>query len=57
MASLGVSAASPQFGGLVVTEMNPDHADAEGSAITRFVEGLGEAIGGALTATTSRDDH
>ncbi len=57
MASLGVFAASPQFGGLVVAEMNPDHADAEGSAIARFVEGLGEAIGGALTATTSRDDH
>lgn len=47
MASLRILVASPLFGGLVVTEINPDHADAEGVAIGRFVGALAEAVGGA----------
>jgi arginase len=45
MASLRVFVASPRFGGLVVTEINPDHADADGVAIRRFVTALTEALG------------
>ncbi len=48
MASLGVLVASPRFAGLVVTEINPDHADAEGAAIGRFVTALASAIGGGV---------
>ena len=33
--------------GLVVTEINPDHADAEGATISRFVAELVSSIGGA----------
>jgi arginase len=47
MASLQVLVASPRFAGLVVTEINPDHADAEGAAIGRFVTALVSAIRGA----------
>jgi arginase len=46
IASLRVLVASPQFAGLVITEINPDHADAEGVEIGRFVRALAEAIGG-----------
>lgn len=46
MASLRVFVASPRFGGLVVTEINPDHADAEGASISRFVTELVSAISG-----------
>jgi arginase len=44
MASLHVLVASPRFGGLVVTEINPDHADPKGVEIGRFVRALAEAI-------------
>jgi arginase len=47
MASLRVLVASPRFAGLVVTEINPDHADAEGVEIGRFVRALAEAFGDA----------
>ena len=47
MASLRVMVASPHFGGLVVTEINPDHADPDGVEIGRFVRALAEAIGSA----------
>lgn len=47
MASLRVMVASPHFGGLVVTEINPDHCDPDGDEIGRFVRALAEAIGGA----------
>jgi arginase len=45
VASLRVLIASPRFGGLVITEINPDHADAEGASIRRFVTALASAIG------------
>ncbi len=47
MASLRIFLASPQFGGLVVTEINPDHADPDGAAIGRFVGSLAAAFGDA----------
>lgn len=47
MASLTTFVASPRFSGLVLTEINPDHADAEGSEIARFVAALAAAIGDA----------
>ena len=47
MASLRVLIASPRFGGLVVTEINPDHADPEGATTRGFVTALAAAIGGA----------
>ena len=47
MSSLRVLVASPRFAGLVVTEINPDHADAEGVAIGRFVSELASAVGGS----------
>ncbi len=46
MASLRVFVASPRYAGLVVTEINPDHADAEGASIGRFVTELVSAISG-----------
>jgi arginase len=50
MACLAVFAGSPWFGGLVVTEINPDHGDTEGATLRRFVEG----IAGALAGTSGR---
>ncbi len=47
MVSLRIFVASPWFGGLVVTEINPDHADREGAAIGRFVAALAAAFGDA----------
>ncbi len=47
MASLRIFLASPRFGGLVVTEINPDHADPDGAAIGRFVGSLAAAFGDA----------
>jgi arginase len=46
IASLGVFAASPAFGGLVITEFNPDHADESGELAARFVRGVAGALGG-----------
>ena len=37
MGCLAVFAASPGFGGLVITEFNPDHADEEGELAATFV--------------------
>lgn len=51
MASLRVLVASPRFGGLVLTEINPDHADADGVELERFVRALAEAIGAAWSAS------
>ncbi len=48
MESLRVFAGSPRFGGLVLTEINPDHADAEGATMRRFVEGIAGALTGTL---------
>ena len=44
MACLGVFAASPEFGGLVTTEFNPDHADEHGELATAFVQGIARAL-------------
>jgi arginase len=44
MRSLGVFVGSPLFGGLVVTEINPDHADPEGAAIRSFVRALASTL-------------
>lgn len=44
MDCLAVFAASPRFRGLVITEINPDHADAEGATLRRFAEGIAAAL-------------
>jgi arginase len=46
MACLAVFAASSRFGGVVITEINPDHADDEGAAVQRLAEGIAEALAG-----------
>jgi arginase len=46
MACLAVFAGSPWFGGLVVTEINPDHADIEGATVRRLAEGVAGALAG-----------
>jgi arginase len=46
LACLSVFAASPRFGGLVITEFNPDHDDEEGSLAAAFVRGVAEALTG-----------
>jgi arginase len=46
MASLGVFAASPSFGGLVITEFNPDHADEEGELAKVFVREVADVLAG-----------
>lgn len=46
LASLEVFAASPAFGGLVITEFNPDHADENGELTARFVRGVAGALAG-----------
>lgn len=50
MASLRVFIASPRFAGLVVTEINPDHADADGTTIGRFVTELVSTIRDGVAA-------
>jgi arginase len=47
MESLAVFAGSARFGGLVVTEINPDHADEAGATLRRFVEGIAGALAGS----------
>ncbi|MEP7289426.1 MAG: arginase family protein [Chloroflexota bacterium] len=44
MDSLAVFAASPQFAGLVITEINPDHMDEDGAGLQRFVLELVRAL-------------
>jgi arginase len=44
MESLGVLAASPRFGGLVVTEFNPDHADQEGALAAALAQGIADVL-------------
>jgi arginase len=46
MECLRVFADSPRFGGLVVTEINPDHGDPEGATIARLVRGIARALAG-----------
>ena len=44
LACLGVFASSPKCAGLVITELNPDHADEAGETVTVFVQGLVDAV-------------
>lgn len=44
MEGVAVFAGSSRFGGLVVTEINPDHAHSEGETMRRFVEGIAGAL-------------
>lgn len=44
MDCLTVFTSSPQFGGLVITEFNPDHADEEGNLASTFVQGVVQAL-------------
>ena len=46
--SLGVFASSPRLAGLVVTELNPDHADEEGELAARFVQEIAAALAGKM---------
>ena len=46
MACLTVFAASPGFGGLVVTEFNPDHADEDGDLTATFAQKMTGALAG-----------
>jgi arginase len=43
---LRVFAGSPRFGGLVVTEINPDHGDQAGVAVGRLADGIAQALAG-----------
>jgi arginase len=45
MMCLSVFAASPRFGGLTITEFNPDHADEEGFLAERFASGVAATLG------------
>ena len=59
MACLAVFAASANFGGLVITEFNPDHADEEGILARTFVEELvsslvGSGVRGAVMSPPSK---
>jgi arginase len=44
MECLAVFAGSSRFGGLVITEINPDHADPEGETLKRFAQGIAGAL-------------
>ena len=44
LACLSVFAASPGFGGLVVTEFNPDHADEDGELAATFAQSVVAAL-------------
>lgn len=45
MSCLSIFAASAHFGGLVITEFNPDHMDEEGVLAATFVQGVARALG------------
>jgi arginase len=53
-AALGVLVGAPNFAGLTVTELNPDHGEADGSTLRRFAEGLAEAVAGRLVSPWPR---
>ena len=44
MACLSVFASSPKFGGLTITECNPDHLDTEYADAITFIKGLTKAF-------------
>ena len=41
---LSIFTSSKKFCGLIITELNPDHADKEGMVINRFIKGLVKAL-------------
>jgi arginase len=43
-AALQIFCASPKFGGLIVTEFNPDHDDKDGTLAKQLIEGLAQAL-------------
>ena len=47
LTALRVFAGSPAFAGLVITEVNPDHAPDPG-VLTEFVDGLARALTSSL---------
>ena len=49
MTCLGVFVASPAFGGLVITEFNPDHADAEGVLAATFAQRVARVLAGSTS--------
>jgi arginase len=53
MAALSVFAGDPAFGGLVITEVNPDHAVAEDDLLQQFVPRLATSLG-SLASPRSR---
>ena len=54
LACLSVFTASPRFGGLVITEFNPDHDDEAGSLAAAFVRGVVDALTGRTQAVSCR---
>lgn len=46
MDCLSVFTSSSKFGGLVITEFNPDHLDEEGKDVAIFIEGIAKALVG-----------
>ena len=52
MACLAAFVSSPKFGGLTVTEFNPDHADEDGALAATFIQGLAGALVGKEVADT-----
>lgn len=44
MQCVTIFAGSPQFAGLVITEINPDHMDEEGEGLRIFVDAISEAL-------------
>ena len=49
MTCLAAFCAHPRFAGLVITEVNPDH-DADGTLLTRLIDGVVTALAGAAKA-------
>lgn len=45
-AALSVLLAAPNFAGLTVTELNPDHGEADGATVRQFAVGLADALAG-----------
>jgi arginase len=52
MTCLSVFASSPKFGGLTVTEFNPDHTDQEGVLAVTFIENLARSLAGKSLSTS-----
>ena len=45
LASLRPLLRAPNWAGLTVCELNPDHGEADGSTLRAFAEGLADALG------------